>query len=264
MCIGLKIQRISNNLTEEGYVRGIIHFHSDFSYDGHDSITNLVAFLKKNGYSFACLAEHDDDFDDEKMKRFVNACKDASDNAFKMIPGLEFRCRNKAHILGLGIKEYFHADDPVDAAKKIKEQGGVAIIAHPIKYVNNITDELLSSIDGIEIWNGPKDSRFMPHYKSLVYYKKIKDNFPHIKASCGPDMHSIKRYFKMDMVAQSFSGDIKSIWIKSNPEMEGKYFTLSVNGKGWLAPVVTLFFMRGLLNAVKFLRDIIIKSEDKN
>lgn len=260
----MEIQRTSKKRKQKWdgkWIKGLIHIHSDFSYDGYDSIPNIVGFLKRRGYSFACLTEHDDYFDNDKMERYVNVCRHASGTSFQVIPGLEFRCKNKVHILGIGIKEYFHADEPVDATKKIKEQGGLAIIAHPVGYLNNITDELLDTVDGIEIWNGQKDSRFIPHYKMLVYYRKLKSKYPHIKASCGSDMHSLSHYYEMDTIAQSFSGNIKSIWGKSNPEMQGKYLALSVNREGSLFSVITLVFMRGILNVVKSFRNLLIKPD---
>lgn len=265
MRTGFKIQRTLNNyLSEEGKVRGIIHFHSDFSYDGYNSIPGIVDFFKTNGYSFVCLTEHDDDFDNEKMDRYINVCRDASDSSFYVVPGLEFRCENRVHILGIDIKKYFKTDDPVDAAKKIREQGGIAIIAHPLKYLNNITDELLSAIDGIEIWNGQKDSKYMPHYKLLAYYRKLKSKYPHIKAFCGPDTHSLNYYFRMDMIVHNFSGDIRYVLEKSKPVMQGEYLTLTVNGEVGLFSVTTLFLMRGFFNIVKCFRGIMIKSDVDN
>ncbi len=247
-----------NNSLPKHTAKGIIHTHSDFSYDGNDSVEDIANFLKQRGYSFICLTEHDDDFDHNKMARYVSACKNASDENFQVVPGLEFRCNNRMHILGIGIEEYFLTKDPLDAIMNIKKQGGVAVIAHPRKYINNISKEILAAVDGIEIWNGPNDSRFIPHYKMLTYYKRIKKKYPHIKAFCGADIHSLKNFFELDMIIPR--GSIKDVIKKSDARMQGKYMSLLTDKRLGFVSLVGLYITRGLLNLVKSLRDFAIKS----
>ena len=73
-----------------------------------------------------------------------------------------------AHVLGLGIKEFMTADGDVrDLARKIREQGGLAIAAHPVAtgkfepqtyHLWSRREELRECFDAWEVASGAKFS----------------------------------------------------------------------------------------------------------
>ena len=208
-------------------IRGVIHFHSNYSYDGCDSIDDIVAFLKKRGCSFLFLTEHDDDFDQEKMDRFIRDCERISSSDFLIVPGIEFRCKNKVHILGLGIKNFIKVNDPCQAAEKIKAFGGRAVIAHPMGYLDHISEKLIRIVDGVEIWNGHKDGKVAPDYRIIREYSKWLSVNPGISSLCGADHHGIEGYFPIETIIE----DVKNlnypyIWdkLRAPLKIKGKYF----------------------------------------
>ncbi len=87
------------------YTPGLIHVHSEYSYDGTLSLEELVSLCKEGEDRFVILTEHADDFYDSKMDMLVDECKKLSTKDFILIPGLEFNCEGM-HILAIGIEKF--------------------------------------------------------------------------------------------------------------------------------------------------------------
>ena len=115
-------------------LKGIIHVHSNLSYDGQHSLEEIAQYAKKCGYGFVGMTEHSDTFDNDKMSDFVNECRRLSNSELLVIPGVEFTCENKLHLLGLGIEHFTDVKDPISVARFIRAQGGLAIVSHPVRY----------------------------------------------------------------------------------------------------------------------------------
>src|SRR3990172_6112768 len=94
-------------------VKGIIHVHSDFSRDGLCSIADLADFAREAGFQFVGLTDHAEDLSPEDMESLRRECEKHSERSFVMIPGLEFRCSDDIHILGLGITGDISSSDAV-------------------------------------------------------------------------------------------------------------------------------------------------------
>jgi|MTBAKMStandDraft_1061839.scaffolds.fasta_scaffold14175_2 hypothetical protein len=180
-------------------MQGIFHVHSTYSYDGKNSLADLVDFCSGKGFSFIVLTEHAQDFDAEKMEAFVNECSSLSNETVTLIPGLEFGFTDypDLHLLGLGITEII---DPVEITKtieRIHEQKGLAIIAHPSRNKHYIPKQIILLIDGIEVWNAAYDSRYLPNAKSLRLFNRLKEKNPALLAFSGMDMHSVDGFKEM-------------------------------------------------------------------
>jgi predicted metal-dependent phosphoesterase TrpH len=232
--------------------RGLIHIHSSFSYDGKNSIQEWAAFLKLKGYDFACFTEHDDDFDQHKMAQLVKECKDISDASFYAVPGLEFRCSNKVHLLGLGVTTYKRADGPIAAAQFIKGAGGLSVLAHPRGYERNITKALLEYIDGIEAWNASKDGRFLPSSDSIQFCMECKRANPTVMLVGGADVHSIESYFPLDVYAINGFEGIKREGINN---IRGQYYTMNSEKENSLPFVLGLKMLGFIYHGSKRFRD---------
>lgn len=86
-----------------GYL-GALHLHSTYS-DGEFTLTELRDALREQGCRFACVTDHAEFFDEARRDAFIAECERLSSDEFRFVPGLEFNCRDKMHILGYGVTE---------------------------------------------------------------------------------------------------------------------------------------------------------------
>lgn len=172
-------------------LRGVVHVHSRISYDGHESIARLAEFFRAQGYAFMCITEHSDGLTRENMQRIVDECAQATTGDFLAVPGVEFSCRHRLHILGIGVTEPVDSHDPVPVAKHIRSHGGAVILAHPCAYGAENPDELAVCLDGIEIWNQPKDGKLGPGSKPLRLWKRWRVLNPKLRAIGAIDLHRL-------------------------------------------------------------------------
>src|SRR3954468_4832245 len=82
-----------------GMVKGVLHLHSRHS-DGELTLAELRETFLAAGCRFACITDHADAFDAGRLDAYVRDCETYSDASFLFIPGLEFSCRDRMHILG--------------------------------------------------------------------------------------------------------------------------------------------------------------------
>ncbi len=183
-------------------LRGIIHVHSTFSYDGKHSLEEIAAMARKRGYDFVGITEHSDTLDDDKMTAMVEECKRVSSPKCLIIPGVEFTCENNLHLVSVGVERYTDLKRPGEVARFVQEQGGVAVVAHPVRYRYKIPAEMLPHIDGIEIWNAGYDGRFIPNDRSIRLLADLRHNHPSLLALAGQDLHRIQDHRHVTLTLQ--------------------------------------------------------------
>lgn len=166
-----------------------LHIHSTFS-DGKLTIPAIVDFYGSRGFKIIGITDH---LCEEKtflgkasnflkktltihtFQEYLQIIQTEGERALKqygmlVIPGIELTKNSlsfhrSAHILALGISEYINADGNVfDLIKKIKNQGALAIAAHPVstRMVEHQTyhlwdkrEELFDKFDAWEVASGP-------------------------------------------------------------------------------------------------------------
>jgi len=216
---------------------GIIHVHSTFSHDGENTLEEIAIFTKKLGYNFVGITEHSDTFDSVKMNDLVKECKRLTDDDLIIIPGIEFTCDINLHLIGLGIERFTNVKDALYLSKFIREQGGIAIVAHPRRYHYKIPKGLATEIDGIEVWNVPYDGRFVPNVHSIKLWKSLKYTNKFLVAFGGQDFHRITEYSHIKTVLSSDNELKKDLILKDlkngNFKVINDYFTIDpINGPG--------------------------------
>jgi len=182
--------------------KGIIHVHSNFSYDGHHSVDEIAQFARGRGYSFVGMSEHSDTLNAEKVALCVEECQRVSSPDCLIIPGIEFSCENNLHLIGLGVQHYTDSKDPLLISQFIQQEGGVAIIAHPKRYNYCLPLELAGTLHGIEIWNAGYDGRFVPNDRSLNLLKDFRKRKGSLLAFAGQDLHRITHHPHVEVVAR--------------------------------------------------------------
>src|SRR5438445_4479154 len=153
---------------------GIVHVHSNLAYDGQNTLAEIASLGRSRGYQFVGMSEHSDTFEPKKMADLVDECRRLSDGSFLMLPGLEFTCDNRLHLLALGIERYTTLTNPALVARFVNAEGGVAVLSHPIRYGYQIPAGLEMVLDGIEVWNAGYDGRFIPNDRSIRLWESLR------------------------------------------------------------------------------------------
>jgi len=190
-------------------IRGIIHVHTTYSHDGKLSLSDLAQLCKLSGYKFIIVTEHAEDMTKDSMNRLVQECELLSNEDLIIIPGLEFRCADGMHILGLGIKKLLPVRNSKDVIAEIHRLGGIAVLAHT-SYYKKIPWENLLEVDGVEIWNARYDGRFAPKIGCFRILKKLKKFNHNFVRYCGLDLHSHYEFGKLSIIVDVKDDKINS------------------------------------------------------
>jgi len=173
--------------------KGALHIHSTYS-DGELTLTELRVLFVQAGCRFACVTDHADFFDAEKLRAYVDECHACSDETFRLIPGLEYSCVDRMHVLGYGTTARIASTDPQVVIRRIRESGGVSAIAHPkddaFAWIRTF-DELPN---GIETWNTKYDGRYAPRSATFGLLAELKRRQSDMTAFYGQDLHWRRQY----------------------------------------------------------------------
>ncbi len=243
-------------------VRGIIHVHSHFSTDGLCSIAVLADFARDSGFQFVGLTDHAEDLSLEERESLRRECEKHSDESCVLIPGLEFRCGDDIHILGLGITDDMGSTDPVAVAMQIRGLGGLAILAHPGRNGYQCPRELCSVLDGIEIWNAGYDGRFVPQLANLRLLQEARATNPAILGFGGADLHWLCRPPGVVLELQmNGSAEIDPRMVLQHLGMGrfsicGQYVRLNARSSPHRLGRISLWAFRKFYEASKAIRDV--------
>jgi len=173
---------------------GAIHVHSDYSHDGRDSLEQLREFGIQRGLSFLALSDHAEDLDEEIFDGYIARCAELSDDRFELIPGLEYRFAGHPglHLLALGLARYMDPVTPVEFLEQAGEQARLTILAHPVLCRYDIPDEVLASIQAVEVWNAAYNTRYLPDPRSIRILHEVRRSRPEVVGTVGLDQHDSK------------------------------------------------------------------------
>ena len=140
------------------------------------------------------MTDHAESFDSAKLDAYLKECSALSDEHFQFIPGLEFECDRKMHILGYGMTTPVGTRDPEQAIRSIRAAGGIAVIAHPKDEAFAWIESFEELPDGIEAWNTKYDGRFAPRPETFRLIRRLQGRRPDLLAFYGQDLHWKKQY----------------------------------------------------------------------
>jgi hypothetical protein len=173
-------------------LKGVLHVHSTYS-DGEFTLEELREIFTRAGCRFACVSDHADSFDGDKLEAYRRECQARSDDRFQFVAGLEYGCANRMHILGYGTTALIRSTDPEEVIRRIRALDGVAVIAHP-------RDEAFPAIEafdalphGIETWNTKYDGRYAPRPRTFALLARLQARQP-MTAFYGQDLHWRRQY----------------------------------------------------------------------
>jgi len=172
---------------------GVLHTHSTYS-DGEFTLAELRSLFAAAGCRFLCVTDHRDAFDAAKRDAYVAECAERSDAWFRFVPGLEYSCANRMHVLGYGVTELIDSTDPQEVIAGIHAAGGVPVIAHPKDTAFADIERFTVLPDGIEAWNTKYDGRYAPRPATFALIERLRAREPKIHAFYGQDLHWRTQY----------------------------------------------------------------------
>ena len=174
--------------------RGVIHAHSTYS-DGEYTLSELREVFLASGCSFVCMTEHAEYFNDETVKQYRAECERLSDEKFLFVPGLEFTCDRRMHVLGYGVTDLVSTTNPEEVIAHINSAGGISVIAHPMDSAFSWIESFTQLPQGIETWNSKYDGRYAPRPRTFDLLQRLKTRQSEMLAFYGVDFHW-KRQFR--------------------------------------------------------------------
>lgn len=172
---------------------GAIHVHSTYS-DGEFTLAQLRELSLAAGWSFVCMTDHAEAFDAAKLRAYLDECASRSDDRFRFVPGLEYECETRLHILGYGMTSLAGTQVPGEVIHTINKQGGISVIAHPPDRAFEWIESFASEVKGIEVWNSKYDGQYAPRPGTFALLRRLQARSPGIHAYYGLDLHWKKQF----------------------------------------------------------------------
>lgn len=181
-----------------------MHVHSTYS-DGEFTLAELREVFIRGGRRAVLLADHAEYFDAARVAQYVAECEQHSDSALQLIPGLEFGCDDRMHIVGYGVTALTDRSDPQAVIAHIQAHGGVSVLAHPrdehFEWIESFS--LLPS--GIEAWNTKYDGRYAPRARTFALIQRLRARQPDLLAFFGSDLHWRTQYRDLEVAVAATS-----------------------------------------------------------
>ncbi len=173
--------------------KGALHAHSTYS-DGEFTLAELKKIFAAAGCAFVGITDHAEAFDGAALESYRRECEALSDEHFCFLPGLEFECERRMHILGYGVTSRASTQNPQEVIHHIQGEGGIAVIAHPKDDAFAWIEDFSTLPDGIEAWNTKYDGRFAPRPETFRFLNRLQSRQPNLRAFYGQDLHWKKQY----------------------------------------------------------------------
>lgn len=174
-----------------------LHVHTNYSNDAKTTLDEVVQYAQKQGLDGVAITDHDTVLGARKLTR---------QKQLMIIPGIEVSSR-QGHVLGLNIDEPIPPKlDITQTSEKIRQLGGIAVIAHPstvIKTGLGIRIISPSDIDAVEVINSSSFPFSLSTYlarrlaqrlglpqtagSDAHYPKEIGSAFTRVEADSNPD-----------------------------------------------------------------------------
>ena len=164
--------------------RGLIHFHSNYSYDSILSIKNIVKFAQKENLNFLALTDHDTIKGSIELKKYIDHKK----IDIEVIMAAEY-CTEYGDVIALGIKEEITEMKFDLFVQQVKQQNGLLFFPHPY-YGHTHIEDVAQKVDFIEVFNSRVDKArngkaiiLSNKYKKHQYYATDAHNYKSLKNS---------------------------------------------------------------------------------
>ncbi|SIR03665.1 MULTISPECIES: PHP domain-containing protein [Chryseobacterium] len=196
--------------------KGIFHFHSTYSYDGINTIENIIKVIKDKKLDFIVLTDHETIEGSLELQKKVKEY-----NLDVEIPTAAEYKTNQGDVIALNIKNEITDMKWEEFYKSAREQNAMLILPHPYDGHTQI-EKLAQAVDVIEVFNAR--SSVINNYKSYLLalkYKKtmIWSSDSHIPQSL---LNVVVGYEKKDLKFHEAltNGEIAPLFIKKSSVLD--------------------------------------------
>lgn len=181
--------------------RGLVHFHSNFSYDSISSIDSIVSFAINNKLNFLILTDHDEVEGAKALKEYISKKK----LEIEVVIAAEYKT-DLGDVIAIGIKSQIKNMKFELFVNEVRAQGGLIFFPHP--YIAHKEVERIASVsDMIEAFN----ARVSDELNYLALELAERHNKPIYFAS---DAHSISE-LKNSIIEFKKNGDVVNSLLNS-------------------------------------------------
>jgi hypothetical protein len=192
-------------------IKGALHIHTDFSHDGELTLATVAQLYRNRGFHFVCITEHSQDMDEEKVVVLRQLAESLSGPCFRIIPGIEYSCKDALHIVGAGCDRLLDTANPARLVRDIRAAGGFAILAHPRRIHWDCSPDLTAVLNAVEVWNVGYDGKYLPSPQALDFFNRMKALNPKLLAAVGDDLHRLEGFYPLSYHLSVNSLDRESI-----------------------------------------------------
>jgi hypothetical protein len=241
-------------------IRGALHIHSTLSRDGTMTIAELTRYYKQRGYQFLAMSEHAEDLDEARVQALREHSVANSTDEFCVIPGIEFAVTRQIHIVGIGVVSLIRLESPVYVAGQMREQGGMAILAHPKRLGWECPPDVLLAVDAAEIWNVGYDGKYLPSAKALPGFERMQQVNPKLLAVASHDFHRTASFYdvaiEMDAVSLAPEAILRNLK-QGCYRVRSAFFNCEPTGRVSTAGVTLVRHVSGTLEKMRKVRSIL-------
>jgi hypothetical protein len=192
-------------------IKGALHIHSLASNDGQLSLPRIAVLYRNRGFQFICIAEHCEDMTEHKIAMLRQKAESLSSRDFCIIGGIEYSCKDKLHIVGVGCERLLDTSNPVRLVRDIRAAGAFAVLAHPRRIRWNCSPDLGAVLNAVEVWNVRYDGKYLPSPRALDFFNRMKARNPKLLAAVGDDLHGVRGFYPLSIHMSVDSLDRESI-----------------------------------------------------
>lgn len=183
-----------------------LHCHSEFSHDSKSRVEDIMKTALELGYDYIAITDHN-------TAKGSLAAQALGWEKPKVIPGAEYSTQI-GHILAYGVdasieKETRRWDDKrfdlEDLVRRVRQKGGLLYLAHPLNSRISEQPELLTLLDGFEVYNCRQDS-FIWRRRSERFLKGLDPSGRSGRIG-GPDAHTLEELKNCYMNVESREKD---------------------------------------------------------
>jgi hypothetical protein len=201
-------------------IKGALHIHTDFSHDGELPLATVAQLYRDRGFHFIGITEHSQDMDEQKIVALRQQAESLSGAGFRIIPGIEYSCKDALHIVGVGCDRILNTANPARLVRDIRAAGCFAVLAHPRRIHWDCSPDLTAVLNAVEVWNVRYDGKYLPSPQALDFFNRMKALNPKLLAAVGDDVHGPGGFYPLSYHMSVNSLDRESIL---NELIRGRY-----------------------------------------
>ncbi|MBW2984672.1 PHP domain-containing protein [Candidatus Woesearchaeota archaeon] len=195
-----------------------MHVHTNYSLCSNLKPETVLKLAKKKGLDGIAVADHNE------IKGALKVKKLNKDKDFEVVIGSEIKT-DKGDILAYYINKQIRSKELSDVLDEIKQQNGLAVIAHPYRLLPHLRfrcpiQKIKDKVDGVECLNSR--ASFLANNLALTVSDKLG-----IAKLAGSDAHFA---FEIGKAFTVFDGDLRKAIKNKKTKVEGSSFTGFIGG----------------------------------